>query len=62
VILEVRLAKVVVAVVTVPARQSIADHTLAYRLVVVIVFPWLCRRWFLLPWLCLHVLCLRNVS
>lgn len=62
VVLKMHLAIVVVAVVAMPARQSIADHALAYRLVVVIVFSWFCRRWFLLPWLWLHISCLRKAE
>ena len=62
VILKMHLAKVVVALVAVPARQGVADYALAYRLVVIIVFSWFCRRWFLLPWLWLHILCLKKVE
>jgi hypothetical protein len=61
-VLEVHLAKVVVAVIAVPARQRVADYTLAYWLVVVIVFSWFYRRLFLLPWLCLHILCLKKLQ
>ena len=62
VVLEMRLAKVVVAVVAVPARQGVADYALAYRFVVVVVFSWFCGGWFLLPWLWLHILCLKKVK
>lgn len=62
VILKMGLAKVIVAVVAVPSRQGVTNYALAYRLVVVVVFSWFCRRWFLLPWLWLHMLCLRKVK
>lgn len=62
VVLKMHLAKVIVAVIAMPAGQGVADHALANRLVVVIVFPWFCGRWFLLPWLWLHVLCLKELN
>ena len=39
VLVVVRLAKVVAALVAVPSRERVTDHALAYRLVVVIVLP-----------------------
>jgi hypothetical protein len=62
VILKMHLAKVIVAIIAMPARQGVADHALSDRLVVVIIFSWFCRRRFLLPWLWLHVLCLKELN
>jgi hypothetical protein len=47
-ILKMHLAKIIVAIIAVPARKSIADHTLAYGFVVIVIFARFCRRWFLL--------------
>src|SRR5215212_8794027 len=54
-VLEVHLAKVVVAVVAMPTGKGVTDYTLANWFVVVVVFSLFCRRCFLLPWLCLHM-------
>jgi|GEM_PF-3211942 len=59
VILKMRLAIIVVAVITMPPGKSIANDTLADWLVVVEVLPWLCCR-FLWPGLWLHRLCLKQ--
>jgi hypothetical protein len=55
-ILKMHLAKIIIAIIAMPARKSVAYHTLAYGLVVIIILTRFCRRWFLLSWLWLHVL------
>ena len=60
VILKMRLAKVVVAVIAMPSRQGVADHALADRLVVIEILPRFCR-WFLRFDLWFHVLCLKKI-
>lgn len=60
-VLKVHLAKVVSAVIAMPTWNSITDYAFAYRLVVIVIFSLLSRRGlFLLPWLCLHISCLRG--
>jgi len=53
-VLEVHLAKVVIAVIAMPTRKCITYYTFADRLVIVIVLPLFRIRGFLLLWLRLH--------
>ena len=61
-LIKVRLAKVVAAILAAPARQGIANRALAYWLVVVIVLSRVLLRGLLLGfWLRLHARSEENV-